>query len=371
MPRSFTSPFRDLLTRALSTALLVAAASGCSSDTTSPVAPGFLGGTSSDHEIGVVVNSLSRTVTLFQHGSPTTQQQVALGSSSTITPTGMSVRGRQAAVPLGDAAAVALVDLQRATVNRFFTFSSGNATGSAFVDDTTIVAANLLTNVVGKFTTGQAAGAITATVAVAPQPTAIAVTGGRVYVVSSNEDANFQPIGNGVVTAIDPSTMKVVGTVASGGTNSTDIAVGVDGLLYVVNTGDFSSPGSLTVINPNTMQVVTTVSNVGVGPGAITIDGAGMAYISGFLFGTAIWNTNTRQFVRTPDNSVCAKLASGACRGAFAATTDNAGNLYEAFFGSPSDNLPAYIFVFKAGTFALSDSIAVGNGPSSITIRTF
>jgi hypothetical protein len=341
----------------------------CSDDTTAPIAPGFLGGTASDHEIGVVVNSLARSVTLFQHGSPATQQQVALGSSSTITPTGMSVRGRQAAVPLGDAASVALVDLQTGTVRRFFTFASGNATGSAFVNDTTIVAANLLTNVVGRFTTGQAAGAIANTVTVAPQPTAIAVSGGRVFVVSSNLDQNFQPIGNGIVSAIDPATMTVVGTATMGGTNSTDISVGPDGLLYVLNTGDFSSPGSLTVLNGASMQVVTNVTNVGVGPGAVFVDPSGLAYISGFLFGTAVWNTSTRQFVRPPDNAVCAKLSNGSCRGAFAATTDKAGNVYQAFFGTQS--LPAYVFVYKAGTFALTDSIAVGSGPSALTIRVF
>ena len=341
----------------------------CSDDTTAPIAPGFLGGTSSDHEIGVVVNSLARSVTLFQHGSPATQQQVALGSSTTITPTGMSVRGRQAAVPLGDAASVALVDLQTATVKRFFTFASGNATGSAFVNDTMVVAANLLTNVVGRFTTGQAAATIANTVTVAPKPTAIAVTGGRVFVVSSNLDQNFQPIGNGIVTAIDPATMNVVGTATMGGTNSTDVSVGPDGLLYVVNTGDFVSPGSLTVLNGSTMQVVTTVPNVGVGPGAVYVDPSGLAYISGFLFGTAVWNTTTRQFVRTPDNGLCAKLSSGGCRGAFAATTDKAGNVYQAFFGTQS--LPAQVFVYKAGTFALSDSVAVGAGPSALTIRVF
>lgn len=343
----------------------------CSTDATSPFAPGFLGGTSSDHEIGVVVNSLGRSLTLFQHGSPATQQQVALGSSTTITPTGMSVRGRQAAVPLGDAASVALVDLQTAAVKRFFTFVSGNATGSAFVDDTTVLAANLLTNAVGKFTTGQAATAITSLVNVAPKPTAIAAIGGKAYVVSSNLDENFLPIGNGIVTAIDPSTMKVTGTVTVGGTNTSDIAVGQDGFLYVLNTGDFVNPGSLTIVNPVTMQVVTTVQDVGVGPGAITIDDNGFAYISGFLFGTAIWNTNTRQFVRPPNAAVCAKLASGGCRGAFAAAVDKAGNLYEAFFGSPSANLPPYIFVFKAGTYALTDSIAVGGGPAALSIRVF
>ena len=349
----------------------VALTLSCSDDTTAPFAPGFLGGTSSDHEVGVVVNSLGRSVTLFQHGSPSTQQQVALGTSTTITPTGMSVRGRQAAVPLGDAASVALIDLQSATVKRFFTFASGNATGSAFVDDTTVIAANLLTNVAGRFTTGQTAAAITNTVNVAPQPAAVAVSGGRAFVVSSNLDENFEPIGNGIVTAIDPATMKVLGTATMGGTNSTDIGVGPDGLLYIVNTGDFVNPGSLTVLNGATMQVVTTVTDIGVGPGAIFVDQSGLAYISGFFFGTAIWNTKTQQFVRTPSNGICAKLPDGSCRGAFATTTDKEGNVYQAFFGSPAQQLPPYVFVFKAGTYALSDSITVGSGPLSLAVRVF
>ena len=84
-----------------------------------------------------------------------------------------------------------------------------------------------------------------------------------------------------------------------------------------------------------------------------------------------MWNTGTRQFVRSPDNAICAKLTNGSCRGAFAAATDKAGNLYEAFFGSPSANLPPYVFVFKAGSFALTDSVAVGSGPAALTIRVF
>jgi hypothetical protein len=352
-------------------ALLVGALVACASDTTSPAVTGFLAGTSSDHEVGVVVNSTGKSLTLFQLGSPTTQEQVALGTSSTVTPTGLAVRGHIASVPLGDAASVALVDLQTAAVTRFYTFASGNATGSAFVDDTTIVAANLLTNVVGRFTTGQASDSISATIAVAPQPTAIAVAGGRVFAVSSNLDANYEPIGNGIVTAIDPKTMQVLGTMTMGGTNSTDIAVGPDGMLYVVNTGDYVDQGSVTIVNPTTLQVVMTMANVGVAPGAISIDAGGLAYISSFDSGTAVWNTATRQFVRTPDNALCAKLPNGSCRGAFAATTNASGNVYQAFFGSPSDGLPPYLFVYASGTFALADSIAVGPGPSALAIRTF
>jgi DNA-binding beta-propeller fold protein YncE len=190
-------------------------------------------------------------------------------------------------------------------------------------------------------------------------------------VTSANLDANFAPLGNGVVTALDPKTLQVLGTAQTGGTNATDAAVGPDGMLYVVNTGDYTSPGSLTIVNPATMAVVATVGGMGVGPGAISIDANGLAYISGFFSGTLVWNTKTKTFVRGTDNPVCAKLPDNSCRGAFAATTDAAGDVYQLFFGSTAQGLPPYVFVFKATSFALSDSISVGAGPSAIAIRTF
>lgn len=353
------------------TGLAVAAtfAVGCSDSTTTPVAPGFLGGTSTNHQIAIALASGGKALTLFQLGSPTTQETIPLGTSSTVSPTGFSVRGRRAAVPLGDAASVALVNLETPAITRFFTFARGNATGSAFFDDTTIFAANLLTNQVGRMTVGQTGDAITSLANVAPQPAAVAIAAGRVLVVSSNLDANFLPIGPGIVTAIDPKTMAVLGTANMGGNNSLDAAVGPDGLLYVLNSGDFIGQANLTILNPATMAVVTTIQNMGVGPGAITIDSQGLAYLSSFFGGTTIWNTQTRTFVRGPDNPVCAKLASGSCRGAFAATSSANGDVYQAFYGDPN-NTP-YVFVYKAGTFALSDSISVGKGPAAINIRTF
>lgn len=368
---STRSPFRSINLRRAVNAALFAAMAGCGSDAASPYAPGFLGGTSSNHEIGVVVNSTGKSITLFQLGSPTTQQQIALGTSSTVTPTGLAVRGRRAVVPLGNTASVALIDLETATIQRFFTFPNGNTTGAAFADDTTIIAANTIRNVVGRFTTGQTADAISSTVAVAAQPTAVVMAGSRAMIVSSNLDENFAPIGNGIITAVDPKTMQVLGTATTGGTNATDAALGPDGLLYVINTGDYVAPGSLTIVNPATMQVQTTVQNIGVGPGAISIDANGLAYISSFLTGTLVWDTKTRAFVRGLDNPVCAKLANGSCRGAFAATTNAAGNLYQAFFGSSTQGLAPYLFVFKAGTFALTDSVSAGVGPAAIAIRTF
>lgn len=355
---------RRLLSAAAATLVLAAA---CSEDSTGP-APGFLGGTSTNREIGVVVGG--KTLTLFQLGSPTTQVHIPLGTSSTITPVGFSLGGRRAAVPLGNAASVALIDLVGDTIERFYQFPSGNTTGSAFVDDTTIVAANTTTSVLGRMTVKQANSAITQTVAVCPSPTAVTAGNGRIFVICGNLDQNFNPLGPGIVTIVDAKTFTVTATVNMGGTNPNDGAVGPDGLLYVVNTGAFGAVGNLSILDPATQQV-TTIENMGVNPGAVSIDKNGLAYISSFTPGTLVWNTKTRQFVRGTDNYVHAPNVGTKSRGAFAATTSSDGSLYQVFFGSTRDGLLPYTFVYAPSTFALRDSIAAGSGPAAIQIRTF
>ena len=216
----------------------------------------------------------------------------------------------------------------------------------------------------------QAAGPISDTVRVAPMPSAVVSSGSRAFVISSNLDDNYSPAGPGVVTAINPETMAILGTVETGGNNPTTAAVGPDGLVYVVNTEDYFSDGSVAIIDPQTLQRVALVPGFGSGPGGIFIDSHGIAYVSSFSYGTIVWDTNTRTFVRGPDNPVCAK-ASGFCRGAPDAHPDGNGQLYQVFFGSPSQNLPARIFVYQGSSYTLKDSVATGQGPISLDIRTF
>ncbi|HEX2188941.1 MAG TPA: hypothetical protein VHG51_08600 [Longimicrobiaceae bacterium] len=353
---------------ALAGALALAA---CDGD--SPFKPelGFLAGTEDDQQIGVVVNSTERALTLFQLGAPREVRQVALGSSSQVTPVGASVRGRRAAVPLGNAASVALVDLEQLRATRYFLARGGNLTGSAWVDDRTVLVANTNDDYVGRFTVDQAGDSITQRVQVASDPTEIVIAGDRALVVSSNLGPDWMPLGNGVVTALNPGTLQVLGTVQTGGTNPGAAALGPDGLLYVVNTGDYASPSVMTVLNPQTLAVVRNVPDVGTGAGSISIGRDGLAYISGFFVGTVVYDTRTRTFVRGPDDPVCAKLANGQCRGAADAQPDEDGNLYQVFFGSAAEGLAPYVFVYRPGTFQLADSVAVGQGPSSIDIRTF
>ena len=332
----------------------------------------FLDGTVGNAEVGVVVNSLGNTIRLFQLGDPDERRDIALGASSAVTPTGFAVRGETAVVPLGNAASVAVIDLRTQRIDGFFLFESGNATGSAFVDDRMVLAANQETDQVGRFMLEQAGNAIGDLVPVAPFPTAIVPWADSLaFVISANLDDSYAPAGDGIVTAIDPRTMTVTAEIETGGTNSQFGAIGPDGMLYVMNTGDYVTPSTLAIIAPGSLARVEVAGGFPAGSGHVHVSPGGTLYTSAFFAGTVAWNTGTGSFVRDGADPICAPLDGGGCRGAFAAHTAADGSLYQTFFGSPSMDLPAQIFRYAPETFALTDSIDSGSGPVGLEIRSF
>lgn len=342
----------------------------CGNGPAEPAGPApFLEGTPDDARIGLVVSSLGRSLEMFQLGDPERRRHVALGASSSVTPVSMAVRGSRVAVPLGNAASVALIDAEAGSVERFFLFAGGNATGAAWVDDRTLLVTNLLDDYVGRVHVDQLGDGIGDSVAVAPAPTVIRVGSGRAFVVSGNLGDDFMPLGDGVVTALDAASLEVLGTVSTGGVNSSAAAFGPDGLLYVLNTGDFVAPSSLAVIDPDRLEVLAVVDGMGVGAGGLDVGDDGLAYVSGFFFGTLVWDTATRTFVRGPDHPVCAPLDDGSCRGAFDAGPDGRGGIVQSFFGSESR--APWIFRYEGGSYRLTDSIAVEPGPADVEVRTF
>ncbi len=362
------------LRRPAAALLALLAAAACDGDET--ISPGeeFLRGTGDERQIGLVVNSNAQSLTLFQLADPANRVEVSLGTSATITPVGFSTRGSRAAVPLGNAGSVAVVNLREQRVSRYFLFPSGNTTGSAWADDRTVLAANVTGDYVGRFTVDQAGDAITQTVQVAPAPTAIAVTAGRAFVVSGNLSDSYASLGNGVVTVLDPRTLAVERTIPAGGTNSSAVAVGPDGLVYVLNTGDYVADASVTVINAQTLAIVRQITGFFPGSGSIRVDDRGLMYVSAFSGGTTVYNTATNTFVRGKANPLCAPFTTATrsgCRGAFDAVSDERGRVFQLFFGSTSNQLAPEVFVYAPTTFALVDSIAASQGPAAIEVRRF
>jgi hypothetical protein len=351
---------------------LIIGLAACGDDSpTDPLAERFLDGTINDPGIALTIVSSTNSLLLLQTGSPTVRREIPLGASSAVTPSGFSIRGSRALIPLGNAASVALVDLEGLRTERFFTFPSGNATGSAWADDATAIVCNQTDDYCGLISLNQTDPAIGQTVEVTDFPTSVIAAGNRIFVISSNLDDNFQRIGNGVVTEIDPATLQVARTFTVG-PNPQFGAVGNDGRLYVINSGDFGAAnGSLSIIDLVTNVVETTVEGLGDFPGPISIDQQGRAFISTFGLGTLVWDTGTRAFLRGVSDPVCAPLSGGGCRGASGAQVAPNGDLYQAFFGSAGDGLPAYLFVYDGSTLALQDSIAVPLGPNGIVIESF
>lgn len=350
-------------------------AAACGGDSTSPTAEAraFLDGTAADPGIAYMLSSNNKSLVLLQTGAPTTRKEIPFGASTTITPTSVAIRGVNAAVPLGNAASVAIANLELTAVQKYYTFPSGNATGVAWVDDSTVIVANQGRGVAGRIRTNRAGGPIADTVRVAPFPTGVVVNNGRVFVISSNLNSSYAPAGQGVVTEIDPATMTVLRTFSTGGNNPQYGAFDAAGKLYVTNSGSYGAgDGSLAIINLSTNTVESVVPGFGDFPGEISIDAQGRAIVSSFSVGSLIWNTVTRTFVRGPTNPLCAPTSSAAgapCRGASGGAFGLNGKIYQSFFGSASKGQPAYLFVYDGTTLALTDSISVPNGPSGLAIR--
>ena len=332
----------------------------------------FIDGTVDDGEIGIVVNSLGNAIRLFQLGDADERRDIALGASSAVTPTGLAIRGETAVVPLGNAASVAVIDLRTRQIDGFFLFESGNATGSAFVDERTVLAANQETDQVGRFMLEQDGNAIDDLVSVAQFPTAIVPWADSLaFVISANLDDNYAAAGDGVVTAIDPRTMTVTAEIETGGTNPQFGAIGPDGMLYVMNTGDYVTASTVAIIDPGSLARIELVEGFPAGSGHVHVSQSGTLFASAFFTGTVAWSTATKAFVRDGTNPICAPLDGGGCRGAFAAYTAADGALYQTFFGSPSAGLPPQIFRYAPETLVLTDSIDSGPGPVGLEIRSF
>jgi hypothetical protein len=274
------------------TALAVTAlALGCS-DTNAPLPD--------PQEVLLVVNSTANTLSIVPVEAPNSAVAVPLGGT-TPTPTGVSAREGVAIVPLGLDNAVAVVDLRAAAVIRTIPLpENSGATGSAIVDDSIAYVGNPNINSVSRinYLTGA-----TSEVPVGVYPSGLIFTRGKVFVINANLDSTFKAAGPSSLTIIDPAingeALGVDSIALTGEGNASYAAVGSDGLLYVMSTGDyFSGEGRLSVVDPLARVEVASFAGFGTGPGNVAADADARIFVSSYTEGVMEFNLDSNKVVR-------------------------------------------------------------------------
>lgn len=260
-------------------------------------------------EVLLAVNSTANTLSIVPVEAPTSARAVPLGGT-TPTPVGVDARGAIALVPLGLDNAVAVVDLRTAAVLRRIPLPDhSGATGVAVVDDSIAYVGNPGINTVSRvnYLTAE-----TSEVPVGVYPQGLAFTRGKVFVLNGNL-VNFVPAGPSWLTVVDPATNAVADGVDSipltGEGNAGFATVGGDGLLYVMNSGSFSSgEGRLSIVDPVGRTELASFAGFGTGPGNVASDGEAKIYVSSYAEGLMEFDTDSNKVVRGAGNGVAIPL---------------------------------------------------------------
>ena len=272
-------------------------------------------------EVGVVLSSTDLSITIFEVENPTEIRTVGLGADG--SPVSMAVRGNLAAVPLGTVPALAIVDLTKATLDTTLALPHGSgATGAAFLNDSIVLVANPSLNSVTPLNV--LAGTTGAEIAVGRFPQAVVVEGGRAFVLNAELEF-FAPDGPSTVSVIDIGSLTVTSTIELSGENAAAGGVGLDGRLYIVNSGSFASAnGSLSVVDLTSLTEVGHHAGFGSFPGSLALGPSSRAFVGSFSYGVAVWDTSLNTFIQGPENS----LKPGGIASTSGVGFDDAGRLY-------------------------------------------
>ena len=331
----------------------------CGSDGTEPLPP-------ETAEVGVVLGSVDRSVTIFEVENPT--QARIVGVSLDGSPVSIAVRGRLAAVPLGIVPAVAVVDLKDEILVRTVGLPQGSgATGAAFLNDSIVLVANLDLNSVTPINV--LTGTRGSEIEVGRFPQAIVVGGGRAFVL--NAELELDPVsgfpvpdGPATVSVIDIESLEVTSTIQLSGENAGAGVVGPDGRLYIVNSGSFGSAnGSLSVVNLTSVSEVGHHTGFGDFPGSLAFGPSSRAFVGAFSYGVVIWDPSLGTFIRGPAEA----LEPGGVPSTSGVGFDEAGRLYTLTTGFCAD--PGTVNRHDSA-FDVDVTIPVGICPFAIAFTT-
>jgi hypothetical protein len=338
--------------RSLAAAAAALAALGCA-DTNAPLPD--------PEEVLLVVNSTASSLSIVPVEAPSKVVTVPL-AGTTPTPVGVSARKAVAIVPLGLDNAVAVVDLRAAAVARTIPLpDNSGATGSTVVDDSIAYVGNPNLNTVSRvnYLTGA-----TSEVPVGQYPQGMVFTRGKVFVLNGNL-VNFSPAGPSWITVVDPTINARAGagdSIALTGPGNAGFAeVASDGLLYVMNTGDYASgEGRLSVVDPLARTELASHAGFGTGPGNVASDGGSHLFVSSFTEGVMEFDLDSNKVVLGAGHGI-------AVPGNSAVALDSRGRLYAISSGPCAGGKPGIAHVFDPSLTEIR-TITLGECPSGATV---
>lgn len=311
-------------------------------------------------EVGVVLNSIDRTLTVFEVERPDNVFTIGLGPDG--SPVGFALRDGIVVVPMGSLPALVVVDLNEREIRRVIELTpNSGATGVAFLDDDTVLVGN--PNLDSVSPVNISTGVVGAEILVGMFPEFVVSDDSRAYVINAELDDNFTPLRSGTVTVVDGMTLSVIETVELSGENPGGASISPDGRLFVANRGRFGErSGSLSVISTGTFQEIAFDAGFDEFPFGVEFGPDGNVYVTSTEYGVAIWDPENGTFVRDPFNP----LAPGGNRSSAGVAFDSGGRLYALELECVSDG-----DVFRLDAeLNLERTIRVGTCPFDIAFTT-
>jgi YVTN family beta-propeller protein len=196
-----------------------------------------------------------------------------------------------------------------APTGRLFLGSQRNPYNGAVLNQDTLLITNLVSSTVTKIDVANRR--VIGEYNVGKSPEGILIMGYKAYICITNFSFQTYTYGPGLVQVFDLRTNTVTASIPVE-INPQDIALGYDGFLYVICTGDYVSHyGTLCRINPATNSVVASLP-VGGSPGSLAITRSGVLFLAagGFTGHGEIYTVNLGNFtlLRGPANPIYTDL---------------------------------------------------------------
>jgi len=242
-------------------------------------------------DMGVVVNSVERSLTVFEVDHPENAFTIGLGASG--TPVGAAVLGEIVVVPMGTTPEAVVVDLrERAVIHRVGLPDGSGAAGAAFLNDSIALVGNPQRNTVSPVNVRR--GTAGEEIEVGGYPSMLIESGNAVAVLNA-ELENWAPAGPGTITVIGQG-LTVAATVELSGLNPGE-AFWVQNTLLVLNRGVWGEDnGSLSVVDGHSLMETHHFEGFGNFPGSMAPGQDGLLYVALWGEGIIAWDPTTTTF---------------------------------------------------------------------------